>query len=93
MISDESDSNDTNSDTYEELLVSAQYAEVNRDAENATENLYYDESVSPINEEEYLTNIQDLGKVIDIFPEEANNKHLRSSENRPKIKTHGAGID
>ena len=37
--------------------------------------------------------IQDINKVIKIFPEEASNKVLRSAKNKPKKDNDVAGID
>ena len=42
------------------------------------------DSVTPINEEEEITNMQYLDEMIDIFPDETNNEDWRNSENRPK---------
>ena len=42
------------------------------------------DSVTPINEEEEMTNMQYLDEMIDIFPDEKNNEDWRNSENRPK---------
>ena len=52
MISDESDSNDPNSDSYEESIVSKQDAEGNMDADDAAEIINDDYSVTSISKEE-----------------------------------------
>ena len=51
MISDESDSNDPNTDTYEDLNGSTQDVEGNRDAEYASEMINDDKKFALINEE------------------------------------------
>ena len=76
MISDESNSNDPNIDIDEDSVGLTQDAEINRHAEYSSEMINDDESVSPINEEEEMTNMQDLDEAIKMFPEEANNEYL-----------------
>ena len=93
LVSDESDSNDPNIDTDEDSTGSTQDSEVNRDAEDAAGMIIDAKSVAPINEEEEMTTMQDLDEVVEMFPEEANDKKFRSAKNRPKRQNSGIGID
>ena len=52
-----------------------------------------DESVSPINEEQEMKNMQDLYEVIEMFLEKAKNDDLSSAESGTKVKNDVACID
>ena len=106
MVSDESDSNGTNSAIDEYSIALKKHTDGNIYAKDATEEINDDnESVTLINKEEEIETMQEVDNIINmypeeanceglrIYPEEANDEDLRSAESRPKRQNAGTGID
>ena len=80
MGSDESESNDPNSNTDEDLVASMQHTYGSIYAADTAEAINDDiESVILFNEEDEIDTMQELDDIIEMFPEEENDECLRSA--------------